>query len=56
MAVSAWSIKAMGDIPGSSALFKTNHDGDDILVKDDEKIQLKDGDRFYGVPHVINAS
>lgn len=56
LAVSGESIKIMGAIPDSSALFKTNLDGNDILIKDNERVFLKDGNRFYGVPHIINAS
>jgi hypothetical protein len=54
--MSGSQLRQLSDPPIGSDydLFEIVPGGDDRLIVDDEKVNLKSGDRFFSAPHNIN--
>lgn len=47
-------LKILGEIKSDRDLFQKVPGKDDLLIKDPDSVQLKNGDQFYSAPSSLN--
>lgn len=52
--ITGYELKELGGVPANYDLWKKVPGKDDDRIKDDQSVQLKNGDHFYSAPSSLN--